>query len=262
MVLRWPDWPGSVLAISGQAGSGKTHLGAIWQERSQAVELDLRDFRSQIGLRSRTCRQDAASPSGEHPSGVRLSGTCPSGTFLLNASPSWLHGLETELFLQEELFHFLNELSGLRRFHACLVLSEAPPASWRVRLADLRTRLRALPVFSLTTPDDETLVRLLRRHFRSQGLDVEENVLAYLVPRVERRYDFVRLLVRRINQMSLALRRRVTIPLARAALLQVTDVWPTEDGEPEGLPYLAEDAVPTHALPTPPASPAHPGRAG
>ncbi len=254
MVLRWPDWPGPMLAISGQAGSGKTHLGAIWQKRSQAVALDLRDFRSQIQARSQTYEPQTYAQDD-----------APRGAFLLHASPSWIHGLETELSLQEELFHFLNEISGRRgfygrRLYACLVLSEAPPASWQVGLADLRTRLRAIPVFALTTPDDETLVRLLRRHFRSEGLDVEENVLAYLGLRVERRYDFVRLLVRRINQMSLALRRRVTIPLARAALLQVTDVWPADDdGEPEAHPYPEPEA----SVPTSPGHPpGHPGRAG
>ena len=253
MVLRWPDWPGPMLAISGQAGSGKTHLGAIWQKRSQAVELDLRDFRAQIRARSQTYERAAA----------------PRGAFLLHASPSWIHSLETELFLQEELFHFLNEIAAprgfySRGFYACLVLSEVPPASWRVGLADLRTRLRALPVFSLTTPDDETLALLLRRHFQSEGLDVEENVLAYLVLRVERRYDFVRLLVRRINQMSLALRRRVTIPLARTALLQVTDVWPSDDGgEVEaGAGAEAEARLyPEASVSTPPVS-THSGRAG
>src|SRR5205809_5405273 len=27
---RWPDWPAPALALSGPAGSGKTHLGRIW----------------------------------------------------------------------------------------------------------------------------------------------------------------------------------------------------------------------------------------
>jgi chromosomal replication initiation ATPase DnaA len=37
---RWPDWPGSILAIYGPAGCGKTHLAHVWQTRSDARFLD------------------------------------------------------------------------------------------------------------------------------------------------------------------------------------------------------------------------------
>jgi chromosomal replication initiation ATPase DnaA len=36
---RWPDWPGSILAIYGPAGCGKTHLAHVWQTRSDAQFL-------------------------------------------------------------------------------------------------------------------------------------------------------------------------------------------------------------------------------
>jgi len=37
---RWPDWPGSILAIYGPAGCGKTHLAHVWQKRSGARMLE------------------------------------------------------------------------------------------------------------------------------------------------------------------------------------------------------------------------------
>ncbi len=37
---RWPDWPGSILAIHGPAGCGKTHLAHVWQTRSKACFLE------------------------------------------------------------------------------------------------------------------------------------------------------------------------------------------------------------------------------
>jgi len=37
---RWPDWPGSILAIYGPAGCGKTHLAHVWQTRSGAQFLE------------------------------------------------------------------------------------------------------------------------------------------------------------------------------------------------------------------------------
>ena len=36
MIDRWPDWPAPVLVINGPAASGKSHLAAVWRERSNA----------------------------------------------------------------------------------------------------------------------------------------------------------------------------------------------------------------------------------
>ena len=38
LIDRWPDWPAPVVVLAGPAGSGKSHLGAIWCEISSAVE--------------------------------------------------------------------------------------------------------------------------------------------------------------------------------------------------------------------------------
>src|SRR5688572_28806658 len=34
---RWPSWPAPGLALFGPAGSGKSHLAAVWQARSGAA---------------------------------------------------------------------------------------------------------------------------------------------------------------------------------------------------------------------------------
>ena len=36
LVEAWPDWPDSVLVLTGSSGSGKSHLAAIWAERAHA----------------------------------------------------------------------------------------------------------------------------------------------------------------------------------------------------------------------------------
>src|ERR1700722_11271695 len=39
-IEAWPDWPGRMLAIVGPAGSGKSHLAAIWARRAQAIVIE------------------------------------------------------------------------------------------------------------------------------------------------------------------------------------------------------------------------------
>src|SRR5438067_13453006 len=41
---RWPDWPAPALALSGPAGSGKTHLGRIWAARASAALIEGADL--------------------------------------------------------------------------------------------------------------------------------------------------------------------------------------------------------------------------
>lgn len=48
---RWPDWPAPVLILYGPPASGKTHLGAVWQTRSEQRFID--DIDEWIGTRNR-----------------------------------------------------------------------------------------------------------------------------------------------------------------------------------------------------------------
>src|SRR5262245_62743256 len=36
LIERWPDWPDRLVALVGPEGSGKSHLAAIWADRSGA----------------------------------------------------------------------------------------------------------------------------------------------------------------------------------------------------------------------------------
>src|ERR1700749_1894387 len=36
LVDSWPDWPNRIMLLAGEQGSGKSHLAAIWAERSGA----------------------------------------------------------------------------------------------------------------------------------------------------------------------------------------------------------------------------------
>jgi len=99
-----------------------------------------------------------------------------------------------------------------------LLTSRAAPGELAVALPDLRSRLRALPVAAIEAPDEFLVRAVLVKLFADRQLPVDPAVVAYLAPRVERRMAAITRLVALIDEMSLALRRRVTRPLAAAAL--------------------------------------------
>jgi hypothetical protein len=39
-VERWPDWPDTILVLSGPRGSGKSHLASIWATIARAWTVD------------------------------------------------------------------------------------------------------------------------------------------------------------------------------------------------------------------------------
>ena len=125
----------------------------------------------------------------------------------------------------EPLLHLYNLLrEGGRDF---MMTGSAPPQSWAVTLADLRSRLGAAMVVELGAPDDALIGAVLVKLFADRQLRIGPEVLRYLLPRMERSFAAARDLVAAIDQMALTKRREITVALVREALEQ----FPTGEEE-------------------------------
>lgn len=120
---------------------------------------------------------------------------------------------------EEELFHAWNRAQSDRR--PLLLIAERAPPAWAVRLPDLRSRLAATPSATIAEPDDALATALVERLLGRRGLAASPELLAYLGRRVERSYLGITRLVDALDELALAKRRGVTIPIARAALERV-----------------------------------------
>jgi chromosomal replication initiation ATPase DnaA len=176
----WPDWRGGALALVGPPGCGKTHLASVWAERMGAVTCPGQE------------REPALTP---RPMVVEEAGRSLS---------------------EESLFHLLNLAS--RPGGGLLLTSRLAPNQWPVRLPDLRSRLNALPVAELEEPDDAVLDAMLRKFFRERNIRPSEELLAYLVRRIERSAQSAADVVRRLDEAAHASHRGVSRSLARLVL--------------------------------------------
>ena len=68
----------------------------------------------------------------------------------------------------------------------CNLLEVAPQQAWTATLPDLRSRLNALPVAELPPPDDMVLEGLLRNFFRERSITPADDLILYLLRRIER----------------------------------------------------------------------------
>ena len=187
-VETWPDWPGGKLLVTGPTGAGKSHLAALWQERSGARLLTPDDLdRADAGALARepVLFEDAEQVAG--------------------------HALR-----EEALFHLYNALhsAGL----SLMLTAPSPPRDWGLSLPDLQSRLRAIATVRIDPPDDALLAAVLVKLFADRQIAVPPNVITFLTPRMERSLATAARLVEAIDTLALTEKRDVTRRLAARAL--------------------------------------------
>lgn len=119
---------------------------------------------------------------------------------------------------EEAIFHAWNAAMTSRR--PLLIVADAAPPEWPVQLPDLASRLTATPRVAILPPDDELLAALLERGLAHRGLPAPPTLIAWLGARIERSYVSIIAAVDALDRASLTRHHRLTIPLAREALLQ------------------------------------------
>jgi chromosomal replication initiation ATPase DnaA len=186
MIERWPDWPDRLLVVMGPEGSGKSHLAAIWAEAGGARFL-------------------AARALGE----ANLPGALSTGALVIE-------NVSAEAVDERAMFHLINLAREQGAF--ILMTASAAPSGWALKLADLASRLRAVPVVELGPPDDPLLRAVLVKLFADRQLAVDESLLSYLVTRIDRSFAAARAAVERLDREALRLRRPVTRALAAETL--------------------------------------------
>ena len=192
-IERWREWPLGRFALFGPPGCGKTHLLHVWREESGSEPLSLQDLEAD-DLDQRV----AGNPCLAIDAADMIAGDAGR---------------------ERALFHLIN-LAGEAGASLLLVGREAP-ARWQVSLPDLRSRLAATASVAIMPPDDSLMAALLVKLFADRQAPLDSDAVAYLVPRMERSFASARDLVRRLDRVALAERRRVTVPVARRVLAEI-----------------------------------------
>ncbi|MFC1673479.1 DNA replication protein [Pseudomonadota bacterium] len=188
-VERWQTWAHTVLVVTGPEGAGKTHLAHVFQNVSGAEVLTPEAL----------ARDGADQALADHKA------------LVLEDAEGFL-----DFGLEEELLHLYN----LAREGDVKLLMTAvnPPARWVIGLKDLSSRLNTAQLAEIKTPDDALLTALVVKQFNDRQLSVDQDVLAYMLSRMDRSFAGVRDLVQAIDEAALAEKRAITKPLVRRVL--------------------------------------------
>lgn len=157
-------------------------------------------------------------------SGPRKSGRSLIGRLFVRKTGGHLID-NAERVEEESIFHAWNRAQEEHR--PLLIVVDEPPPGWRVKLPDLRSRLAATPHVAISEPDDALAGALIEKLFAARGLAAPPEVTRYLLPRMERSYVAIQRLVDAIDGLALAERQRITVPLARKALVATGVIDPS-----------------------------------
>lgn len=192
---RWPDWPAPVLILQGLAASGKSHLAAVWQDKTNASVIK---------------PEMLTTHSAEE---LFVLGDC----FVIDALDPWLGDRAAET----TLFHLYNMLKEEQK--TMMVTMRMAPTHAEFVVPDLASRFRAAPSVQIHAPDDMLLASVLIKLFSDRQLRLSNDVISYLLPRMERSFAAARDVVTRADHLALSEKRGISVPLMRKVLADMMD---------------------------------------
>jgi chromosomal replication initiation ATPase DnaA len=184
LIDAWPDWPTPILIVSGPEASGKTHLANIWAKRANAMFIHGR----------------------------------PETELVINPAKLPIIAIDDadRIAAERDLFHAFNHVTNSSG--SMLLTASQPPHLWKTTLPDLASRLKAAHHVAIEPPGDTLLAALLLKHLSDRQLAIEHHVVEYLVRRAPRNAIAIATLAARLDELSLAKQRAITVGIARDAL--------------------------------------------
>lgn len=185
---RYPNWPAVGLIMYGPVGVGKTHLARAWCDRVTGVRIEH--------------RSDAAE---------YLAADCLQPVVVDSADV-----ICSDSAGAEAIFHIHQRL--LESPAKLLLLGSTPPKDWQVPLADLASRLLALPSVEVSEPDEPLREALLIKYLADRGVSVSPEVVGYLLPRLPRDAAGLQKAIAGLDAFALTQKKPITLALVRAWL--------------------------------------------
>ena len=186
----WPDWPAPLLILYGPVASGKSHLAAVWGERSNAA---------------------CVNPGTLNDESIRHIASAAKHVILEDAD-NLIGNIEAE----KGLFHLYNLFKEEKR--SILLTLVEPPVRRAFALPDLASRLRAAPAVAIREPDDVLLGSILVKMFNDRQLRVGHDVINYIVLHMERSFEVARRIVEAADRRAMIEKRNISVPLVREIL--------------------------------------------
>lgn len=184
-ICNWPDWKENMLFIYGPNSCGKTHLLNIWAKYSQAKFISFDD--------------------------ISLNNIDFSRNLIVE---------NIEQFNNDEasLFHFYNNFKEKSAGSFLVFSANKAPSKLQLKLPDLKSRLNCINSIKIEEPDENLLKQFTFKLFLNKQIKVENDVINFLILRIERSFSAIKDFVNMLDKESLKQKRNITIPFVKQYL--------------------------------------------
>ena len=182
------------LYLWGESGIGKTHL--LQAACKQASETDLQV--AYIPLK----QLEEMSPEILHDLG-ELDLVCVDDIECVAGHVEWQQGL-TWLY---------NELRDNE--HSIIISANISATNIALEVEDLKSRLAWDQVVKIKSSDDELKIEILKQKANARSFELSDEVIEFLIRRVDRDLGSLMELLDKIDHASLAAKRKITIPFVK-----------------------------------------------
>jgi chromosomal replication initiation ATPase DnaA len=189
---RWPEWPTHILILYGPSASGKSHLAAVWAERSKASFWTVEDVVSDKTLSN-------------------------NQTLVIERADLLIGDREAET----KLFHLYN-MAKEQQTSLLMTMARAP-SQLEFCIPDLSSRLRSSQSIGIDAPDDALLSAVIVKLFSDRQIQIGPEVLNYILPRMNRSFEAARKLVEQADIIAMAEKKAISIPLMRKVFSALND---------------------------------------
>ena len=118
---------------------------------------------------------------------------------------------------EEALFHLFNRVRDNGQT-ILLISAQKAPANSSILLPDLRSRLGWGLVFHLAELSDELKIKVLQQAATKRGFTLPDQAALFLIKRCARNMHTLNQLLNRLDEASLVLQRKITVPFIKTIL--------------------------------------------
>ena len=181
LVSIWPEWHNKAAIIYGESKSGKSHLGNIWMKKADATLVDLKN--NDINFNKNNKKN-----------------------FLINNFS----------LIKPDQENIILDIFNQCLFNDNYILFLCSDSkNINFKLKDLESRFNSIISTIIEKPDDQIVEVLINKFFSDHQVLIANNVIKYLSDRVERSYSNISSILKKINDLSLRNKQKITIPFLR-----------------------------------------------
>lgn len=127
-----------------------------------------------------------------------------------------LESIQGETEWQQGLTWLYNELRD--NDHSLIISAATSPANIELEVEDLKSRLGWDQVYQISSPSDDLKIEILKQKAEARSFKLNDEVIEYIIRRVDRDLGSLLKILDDIDQASLAAKRKVTIPFVKELL--------------------------------------------